>query len=187
MSSAKSGNERTHARKGVERNPENSPEQINSSCVPTIRMSSSQPGEKFHRKHVAGISKAPDKRVSMKVGGGAVGMALINPIVLRKGTYRVQTAFEEVSNALPLVELPTDAQTPTHTRCLRHSLFRAIGATRDPRFCPSSCAFPFPKVDRCGIGPPPLERQSSVQLMAAASIWRPKPTISRGIFSDSAA
>jgi len=28
---------------------------------------------------------------------------------------------------------------------------------------------------------------SSVQLMAAAAIWRPKPTISRGIFSDSAA
>jgi hypothetical protein len=28
---------------------------------------------------------------------------------------------------------------------------------------------------------------SSAQLKAAASIWRPKPTISRGIFSDSAA
>jgi len=29
--------------------------------------------------------------------------------------------------------------------------------------------------------------QSSVQLKAAASIWRPKSTISRGIFSDSVA
>src|SRR6266481_8398750 len=60
-----------------------------------------------------------------------------------------------------------------------------------PRFCPSSCAFPLPKADRCrhriaskNLGP---ERQSSVQLMTAASIWRPEPTISRGIFSDSAA
>ena len=32
-----------------------------------------------------------------------------------------------------------------------------------------------------------LERQSSVQLKETASIWRPKSTISRGIFSDSAA
>jgi hypothetical protein len=28
-------------------------------------------------------------------------------------------AFGEVSNALAVVELPTDAQTPTHTRSLR--------------------------------------------------------------------
>src|SRR6266480_2525305 len=107
----------------------------------------------------------------------------------------------EASNALAVVELPTDAQKPTHTRSLRHSFFQAIGATPEaliaahspqcppaflsfcssflslwkagdkhkeisrldrlettiansvdplhPRFCLSSCAFLFPKVDRC--------------------------------------
>jgi hypothetical protein len=40
-------------------------------------------------------------------------------------------AFGEVSNALAVVELPTDAQTPTHTRTLRHSFFQTIGATRE--------------------------------------------------------
>src|SRR2546426_6168446 len=38
-------------------------------------------------------------------------------------------AFGEASNALAVVELPTDAQKPTHTRSLRHSFFQAIGAT----------------------------------------------------------
>jgi hypothetical protein len=30
-----------------------------------------------------------------------------------------------------VVELPTDAEKPTHTRSLRHSFFQAIGATRE--------------------------------------------------------
>jgi len=108
-------------------------------------------------------------------------------------------AFGEASNALAVVELPTDAEKPTHTRFPRHSFFQAIGANRGAliaahsahrpcflfaplfflcayrqlsgekfrawiaekrrspsrstplphRFCLSSCAFPFPKVDRC--------------------------------------
>jgi hypothetical protein len=37
-------------------------------------------------------------------------------------------AFGEVSNALAVVEFPTDAQTPIHTRSLRNSFFQATGA-----------------------------------------------------------
>jgi hypothetical protein len=111
----------------------------------------------------------------------------------------VSPAFGEASNALAVVELPTNAQKPTHTQSLRHSFFQAVGATREgshcrprcppaflsfcssflslcqspafhreilrldrlettiansvdplhPRFCLSSCTFPFPRVDRC--------------------------------------
>ena len=32
-----------------------------------------------------------------------------------------RNAFEDVSNAFTVVELPTDVQTPIHTRSLRHS------------------------------------------------------------------
>jgi hypothetical protein len=41
---------------------------------------------------------------------------------------RPSVAFGEASNALAVVELPTDAEKPTHTRSLRHSFFQAIGA-----------------------------------------------------------
>src|SRR6266849_156599 len=50
-------------------------------------------------------------------------------------------AFGEASNALTVVELPTDAEKPTHTRSLRHSLFQAIGTTREALIA-AHCAQP---------------------------------------------
>src|SRR6266852_5509401 len=50
-------------------------------------------------------------------------------------------AFGEASNALAVVELPTDAEKPTHTRSLRHSLFQAIGTTREALIA-AHCAQP---------------------------------------------
>lgn len=54
-----------------------------------------------------------------------------------------ETAFEGVSNTTAVVGLPTDAQTPTHTRSLRHSFFRAIGTTREALIAAHSAHRPF--------------------------------------------